>query len=1011
MQRFRLVVVLVAFCGSLLNPFATTTVAQHGAADVASGQRSKAHSLSVSENFVDPIGFHDSSPVFSWKLPVAGDVKSQSAYRIVVTSEPIVNSPTPSLLWDSGKVETEKSVWVQYKGSQFNSRQQAFWRVKFWDQDGNESQWSKESRLEMGLLGNSDWKAEWIEVDRAKPKRDKVTILTAEYGNRDGTPKVADVSQRITRAIKNDEMPLRIRYARLGGDPAPGKQKTLWVEYEINGVRKQAEIPENGSFSPYPPVTANPGNYFRREFEIDRKIVKARLYASALGIYEFRINGKRVGTDVLAPGYTTYSKRVETLTYDVTPMLREGDNAIGALLGEGWYAGNLLLRKRTEVLGLTPKLIGQLELTYADGRVEIIKTDETWKGTDKGPIRAGGFYHGEDYNAQKKLGKWSRVGYDDQAWAKVQSTPIASVPLLVPKRLPAVRVMKQLPAVQLTEPEPGRFVFDFGQNLVGVPKIKMPATEGETATIRFAEMLEKDGTLYTTSYRTARSQASYHAATNGEVEWEPALSFFGFRYLEVSGLSKGDELAVESATVKVFHTDFESTGTFTSSHANLNQLQSNIRWGQLGNFIDIPTDCPQRDERLGWTGDAQVFLPTSFFNYDVYSFWSRWLQSVRDDQTADGKIPHTVPATNFGYASPGWADVIVTAPWDIYVRTGDIRILEDNYEAMKKWVSVYERESEGLIPKLNGFGDWLQPYPLGDNKGDTAQDLIATAYFGRDARILSWAANALGKSDDVGRFKKLHADIRTAFSERYFSKDEAPAGADTQTACLMGLAFDLIEPAMRARAEARLLEKFAEADRHLRTGFLGTPLLAPVFDELGHTDICFELLFKESYPSWFFPINQGATTMWERWNSYSHADGFGDAQMNSFNHYAYGAIGQFMYERIAGLTPDPAHPGYKHFFIRPLIGGPLKSASAELDTPYGTAKSGWAKSDGLFSIDAIVPPNTTATCVLHTSRSENVRINGVLLSKSKMSIEDVDGMLSVKIGPGTHQFQISTSRN
>jgi alpha-L-rhamnosidase len=1001
LQCFRLVVVFIAFCGSLLNPFATITVAQH-----------RAHSLSVSENFVDPIGFHDSSPVFSWKLPVSENVKSQTAYRIVATES---NDESAANLWDSGKVNTDQSVWVPYGGPKLESRQKVFWRIKFWDDQGRESKWSKQASFELGLLSNSQWKAQWIEVDRTQVV-DNVAILKAEFGNRAGDKsKIVDATKQIARAIKNDATPYRVKSARLGGDPAPGEPKTLWVEYELNGATQQAEIPENATFNPYPPITAHPGYNFRKDFKAKQKPVKARLYASALGIYEFRINGQRVGNDLLAPGYTTYSKRVETLTYDVTPLLREGDNAIGALLGEGWFAGNLLLRKRTELLGKTPKLIGQLELTYSDGSVETIATDDTWKGTDKGPILAGGFYHGEDYDARNELGKWSIAGYDDTTWAAIKSTPVAVEPLLRPKRLPPVRVMKQLPAVKLTEPVPGKFVFDFGQNLVGFPKFNLPATAGEKVLFRFAEMLEQDGTLYTTNYRTARSQATYIASQDGEVQWEPSLSFFGFRYVEISGLSKGAELTLESATANVLHSDFESQGRFTSSHAKLNQLQSNIRWGQLGNFVDIPTDCPQRDERLGWTGDAQVFLPTSFFNYDVHSFWSRWLQSVRDDQTDDGKIPHTVPATNFGYASPGWADVIVTAPWDIYVRTGDIRILEDNYDAMKKWVGVYERESEGLIPKLKGFGDWLQPYPKGDNKGDTAQDLIATAYFGRDARILSWAATALGEDGDAARFKKLHTDIQSAFSKRYFSEDLAPKGADTQTACLMGLAFDLIAPEMRAKAETRLLKNFAAADRHLRTGFLGTPLLAPVFDELGHSQICFELLFKESYPSWFFPINQGATTMWERWNSYSHADGFGDANMNSFNHYAYGAIGQFMYERIAGLSPDPEHPGYKHFFIRPLIGGPLESASAELDTPYGPAKSSWAVSDGKISIDVVVPPNTSATFLAPTGPrkrviAEKVLVNGLLLSKSKLSHQrDKKERLSVKIGPGTYQFQITTS--
>ncbi|EMI16937.1 alfa-L-rhamnosidase [Rhodopirellula maiorica SM1] len=940
------------------------------------------HTLTVGENFVDPIGFYDPSPVFSWQLPVDEDIKAQTAYQIVVRSRSSANAGT-SPVWDSGKVDSDQSVWVPYEGPALESRQQVSWRVKIWDDQGRESEWSDQATFEMGLLDRDAWAAHWIELDQGERQPDQVQILKAEFGDRTADPpKVSNVTENLRRAIKRGSTPIRVVTRRLGGDPAPGQDKTLWVDYKINGVRKQVELPQNNSFDPFPAITAHPAYYFRREFAASGQIIQARLYASALGIYEFRINGQRVGSDMLSPGYTMYSKRVESLSYDVTDLIDQGNNAIGAVVGEGWYAGNLLLRKRTELMKLTPKLLAQLELTYADGRVERIVTDNQWRATNEGPIRAAGFYHGEDYDESKRLGTWSQPVFDDSDWMPVKTTGINEGPQVVPKPMPPVRVTQQLHPVKLTEPEPGRYVFDFGQNQVGVPTITMPVNKGETVQIRFAEMLQQDGTLYTENYRTARSQATYVAAETGTVTYTPSLSFFGYRYVELSGLAAGDTLTPDSVIANVMHTDFDSKGRFTSSHDKLNQLQSNIRWGQISNFIDIPTDCPQRDERLGWTGDAQVFLPTSFFNYHVYSFWSRWLQSVRDEQTDDGEIPHTVPSTPFGYSSPGWADVIVTAPWQIYVRTGDLRILADNYQAMQRWVAVYQRRSNGFIPDLTGWGDWLQPYTESDRKGDTAQDLIATAYFGRDARIMQWAAMALGKSDDASRYQRMHDDIRAAFTAKYFPNGVAAPGARTQTATLMGVGYDLIELSLRPQVEKLLLAEFEEADRHLRTGFLGTPLLAPVFDELGHPDISYELLFKESYPSWFFSINQGATTMWERWNSYSHAEGFGDASMNSYNHYAYGAIGQFMYERIAGLSPDPEHPGYKHFFVRPLVGGPLTSARAELETGYGTAVSAWELRDGKLEMEVVVPPNTAAT------------------------VDFPNGRKSQTLAAGTHQFQL-----
>ena len=406
----------------------------------------------------------------------------------------------------------------------------------------------------------------------------------------------------------------------------------------------------------------------------------------------------------------------------------------------------------------------------------------------------------------------------------------------------------------------------------------------------------------------------------------------------------------------------------------------------------------------GWTGDAQVFCSTSLFNYDVHSFWMSWLQSVREEQADNGLIDHVVPDTGCGHGSPGWGDVAVTSPWNVYVRTGDRRVLEENYAMMRKWVGAYEREAKDFIVNRGGFGDWLQPYAK-KNPGDTPKEIIATAYFGHCSALTRDAARVLGKQDDAARYSELFANIRTAFSKKYFDNTgKLTVEQPTQTAYLMALGFDLLAPNLRAGAVKNLLALVDEAGGHLHTGFLGTPLIASVLDQEGHSDVAYQVLFKETYPSWFFSINQGATTMWERWNSYSHDQGFGDAGMNSFNHYAYGAIGQWMYERIAGLAPDPDQPGYKHFFVQPNPGGPLTHAVAELETPYGKAASGWEKTDNGWIVKATVPPNTTATLVVPAAAGD---CPVVTASGKACDITRRDGRLIYGLVPGTHVFHIT----
>jgi alpha-L-rhamnosidase len=896
MRKFHLIFACIVLFG--LN----TTVRAEVAAPVK---------LTVSEGFENPIGFYDATPSFSWQIPPRGDAKAQKAYQIIAATSMDLLS-TKADIWDSGKVESDQSVWIPYAGlSTLTSGQKVFWRVKFWDEEGRESEWSAPASFELGLLNNSDWKGKWLRMGEVKSKK----------------------------------------------------------------------------FTP---------EYFRRQFSLKGSVNSARLHVTAKGLYEVYLNGVKVGKDFMVPGFTPYQKRIETLTYDVTDMLHEGENIIGAIIGEGWYAGPLMA-KRLVYPDVRPMLLVQLEITLSDESQETIVTDNTWKACNTGPIRYSSIYHGEVYDANMEIPSWNSVGFDDSGWAEVIQEDVMDNPLLVPKRHYPVRAAEELQTVKITEPAPGHFVFDLGQNMVGWPRLNIPVKKGKKITIRFAEMLNKDGTLYTANYRSAHSTAYYTPAKNGTISWHPIFTFFGFRYVELTGLPKGIKPEGDWVTGVVLHSAFPQSGRFTSSHKLLTKLQENITWGQRGNYLDIPTDCPQRDERLGWTGDAQVFCPTSLFNYDVHSFWMSWLQSIREEQR-NGLIPHVVPDTGMGAGSPGWGDVGVVAPWDVYVRTGNPEVLEENYDMMVQWTAAYSREAKDFIVKRQGFGDWLVPY----NKG-TGHDYIATAYFGRCARIMHLAATVLGKAEDEATYKELHSNIREAVSSKFFDT-KGKLHKETQTGYLMFLGYDLVTPDLRNGAVDNLVKLIKKAGGHLGTGFLGTPLIALVLEEEGHADVAYDVVFKETYPSWFYSIHQGATTMWERWNSYSRDKGFGDASMNSFNHYAYGAIGQWMYEHVAGLAPDEKTPGYKHFFIQPDPGGPLTYAAAELETPYGKAASGWEQDGQDLIIKATVPANTTATLIVPCSGE---KIPTVLLGGKKCNIIKREGKFIYDIGPGTYEFTVN----
>ena len=707
----------------------------------------------------------------------------------------------------------------------------------------------------------------------------------------------------------------------------------------------------------------------RREFTVRRgsRVQRARLYITSLGVYEAHINGAAVGDHVLAPGWTSYGHRLRYQTFDVTAMFREGRNAIAAILGDGWYRGRLGVRGgRRNIYGDRLALLAQLEIEYADGASERIVTDRSWRAAT-GPILASDLYDGEIYDARLEREGWSGPGYDDSDWAGVR--PVArDLATLVAPSGPPVRRTELLAPVAITTSPSGRMILDFGQNLVGRLRLAVPglpaqqAPAGQTITLRHAEVLE-GGELSTRPLRFAAATDRYTLRGNGPETWEPRFTFHGFRYVEIDGWP--GELDADAIRAVVCHSDLERTGWFECSDPLVNRLHENVVWSMRGNFLDIPTDCPQRDERLGWTGDLQVFAPTACFLYDVAGFLQSWLADLAAEQTAAGGVvpivvPNILPEPVWPAAA--WGDAAAIVPWVLYQRYGDAGILADQFASMAAWVDAVARVAgeRRLWEEGKQFGDWLDPKAPPDNPRDarTAPEIVATAYFARSAELVAQAAGVLGREADAARYAGLAAEVRAAFAAEYVT----PAGrvvSDAATAYALALEFALLPDAeQRQRAGQRLAKLAAAEGYRISTGFVGTPLICDALCSVGEVETAYRLLLQTECPSWLYPVTMGATTIWERWDSLLPDGSVNPGQMTSFNHYALGAVADWLHRTVAGLAP--AAPGYRRIRICPVPGGGLTWARARHRTPYGPAECSWRIEDGSITVEVEIPPNTSA---------------------------------------------------
>lgn len=772
----------------------------------------------------------------------------------------------------------------------------------------------------------------------------------------------------------------------------------------------------------------------RKNVNVTKVVKRARLYATARGAYWFYINGQRVGDGYLNPGWTDFRHRIMYNTYDVTQMLRQGNNALGIELGHGWFCDDFGWAGAMwgDQYGYKPSALAMIKVEYTDGTNETFVTDNTWKVYNGGPLYVNNLYHGVIYDARREVDGWKEPGFNDAAWEKVAILPPPPASTEIQGYVGLeIKNNITLTAKKMTRIG-NRFIYDMGQNFAGVPRLKnMKGRKGQTITIHFAEMLYPEtvpenprapltrehyernkGQMYMDNYRSAISTDYYtfRGAPEGET-FEPPFTQHGYRYVSIDGLD--EPLPLEDVEGIVLESVGEQISRYETSNADINQLFNNIVWGQRGNFLAVPTDCPQRDERLGWTGDANVFCRTSTYNMMTGPFFNRWFYTLRDQKSDNGDVGGYYPslggtkegAPRSGFERGcGWSDVTITVPWEMYQQYGDLGFVERHYGAMKDYMKFLESQAKDYIyPDAFYWGDWLAPMP-------TNISMLSTAYFGYDARLMREMAKALGKTDDAVYYDKLYRNVSRAFCNYFFDSEgytiegnhEGTPRMDTQTSYLLPLAFLELPEDLQQKAVKHLLEAIERSNYHLQTGFLGTPLLCNVLSNFGHNDIAYRLYTQTEYPSWLFPVKQGATTMWERWNSYTIKEGFGDVNMNSFNHYAYGAIEEWIMSHNLGIQRDENRPGYKHILMQPKIDDTFSFVKGGFRSVYGDIASAWEIKPSGTEIEFTIPANTTATFTLPVSSMDNLKLKKGKKGVSSKSFDDGKAVYELK--SGTYKF-------
>ena len=905
-----------------------------------------------------PLGIDVERPRLSWCL--SGDHRGarQSAYQILAaeTAEDVLAGR--GVLWDSGKVLSDQSTHIVYEGDALRSGQRIWWCVRVWDERGEESM-SSPHWWEMGLLSRTDWIARWISA-----------------------PKIKDVTYKLLAGPEWQNF------------ATPEDQLAHWMKL------RQASL-----------EAAQPSPYFRKPFTVTKQVVRARVYATARGLYKLYVNGVAIGYDYFRPGWTDYHARIQYQTYDIASLLKPDENVLGVILGEGWYSGAVSWQAQRNNYGDTMQALVQVVLDYDDGSQEMIASDSSWRCA-YGPILSSDFLMGEVYDARQEVPGWSEPDFVAETWQAVQETPLDDV-RLVAQCGPTVQKIMELPPVAMTEPQPDTYIFDLGQNMVGWVRLCAKGPAGTTVQLRFAEMLNPDGTMYVANLRTAKSTELYTLKGSEEEEaYEPSFTFHGFRYVEVTGYPGEPDLHAVTGVVVGSHTP--RSGSFECSHPMVNQLQKNIEWGQRGNFLEVPTDCPQRDERLGWTGDAQIFIRTATYNANVAAFFTKWLNDMEDAQLEEGCIPNVIPRLHEKVdAAPGWADAMVVVPWTLYEVYGDTRVLEQHYAMIKRWMDHLHRLNPTHLWRThrNGsgdgkwdFGDWLSI------DADTPKDVLADAFFAQSTKLMAYIAEALNRQEDAQHYHALFTQVKQAFNAEYVQDDGSITG-NTQTVYVLALSFDLLPEQLRPLAARHLVEDIERHNGHLSTGFLGVGHLMPALTEAGYADVAYRLLLNDTFPSWGYSIKHGATTIWERWDGWTAEKGFQDVGMNSFNHYSLGSVGEWLYRYVAGIDTTSGlksgETGYRHCVLRPYPQEQLRYVRAMFDSMHGRIVSHWRKEPGAFIWDVTIPANTIATIYVPASEQAHITESGQPATGAEgiISSRREEGFTAFEAVSGTSPFE------